>query len=78
MEKKKVKGPTLNVWRVKKSFSVEPGKKGAKKIKVKERELLFLVDIDGDYYIFKTEDDSALKIHKNIEKKGYIVKDFSL
>ena len=72
---KKVKGPSLNIWRVLKSFSVKKGK-GIKNFQIKKGELLFLIAEDTDYYIFKTENDNTLSIHKNVESKGYVTQVF--
>lgn len=57
------KDSLINLWQCKVGFKIVGLNK--KIVVVGKNNLLFLLEIDGQFYVFKTEYDEVIKVHKD-------------
>ena len=57
------KDSLINLWQCKVGFKVSGLNKST--VVLPKNSLLFLLEIDGPYYVFKTEDEEVIKLHKD-------------
>lgn len=71
---KKTIEPTINLWQAKVTFKVNCSK--GRELTIVKNSLLFLIDKESNFLVFRIENDLVCKIHRNILKEDKIYKVF--